>query len=135
VGTFESNVTDGGTWQNLYTGAYCDYNNDVSNVAIYGRLNNWNAIADSPNTGATNEGGFTALPGSYSNAEGVGFQGMGSSPFLMQPCIQLPSSRTRLVKPAKVVAAKSAFHLYRFNSPAYSPIVLHLLLHLERRIL
>lgn len=77
MGTFESNVTDGGTWQNLYTGAYCNYHNDVSNVATYGRLYNRNAVADSPNTGATNESGFTALPGGYRNAWGGGFQVIG----------------------------------------------------------
>ena len=113
------NVTDNGTWGGLSTGAYCNYNNDVNNVAIYGRLYNWYAVdtslniapsgwhvptdaewkqlemylgmsqagADmlgwrgtveggkmketgtthwnSPNTGATNESGFSALPGGF----------------------------------------------------------------------
>jgi uncharacterized protein (TIGR02145 family) len=112
-------VTDNSTWRFLATGAYCEYNNDVNNVAIYGRLYNWYAVADSrniapagwhvasdaewkqlemtlgmsqaqadsidwrgtteggklkevgtihwstPNTGATNESGFSALPGGY----------------------------------------------------------------------
>jgi uncharacterized protein (TIGR02145 family) len=111
------NVSDSGTWDNLSTGAYCDYNNDVNNVAAYGRLYNWYAVDDSrnlapegwhvptdeewkqlemylglsqaeadaigfrgtdeggklkesgtfywqtPNTGATNESDFTAMPG------------------------------------------------------------------------
>ena len=126
------NVTDNSTWAGLTAGAYCEYNNDVNNVAVYGRLYNWYAVSDSrniapegwhvptdaeykqlemylgmsqseadntdfrgtdeggklketgtthwysPNTGATNESGFTALPGgdrlsngSYTNA-GVG---------------------------------------------------------------
>ena len=111
------NVTDNTEWSGLSTGAYCDYDNDIGNVAVYGRLYNWYAVdssaniapegwhvateeewqqlevligisqatADSigrhgtdeggklkesdtthwfsPNTGATNESGFTALPG------------------------------------------------------------------------
>jgi len=108
-----SNVTDDGTWETLTTGAYCEYNNDIGNVATYGRLYNWfavddsrniapegwhvpsqadwqilidylggNAIAggkmkeagtahwDDPNTGATNESGFTALPGGYRSLGG-----------------------------------------------------------------
>ena len=113
------NVTDAPTWVGLTTGAYCEYNNDVNNVATYGRLYNWYAVADSrniapagwhvasdaewkqlemtlgmsqaqadsidwrgtteggklkeagtthwntPNTGATNESSFSALPGGY----------------------------------------------------------------------
>lgn len=95
-------------WENLNTGAYCEYDNDSNNVEIYGRLYNWYALSDSrdlspdgwhvpsdvewetlidylggsgiaggklkeagtehwydPNFGATNESGFTALPGGY----------------------------------------------------------------------
>jgi len=102
------NVTDSATWGGLTTGAYCDYNNDVSNVVDYGRLYNWFAANDSrniapigwhvpsdaewqtlvdylggaavaggklketgtthwssPNTGATNESEFSALPGGF----------------------------------------------------------------------
>lgn len=43
------NVTDGATWEGLTTGAYCEYNNDINNVAIYGRLYNWYAVNDSRN--------------------------------------------------------------------------------------
>lgn len=100
------NVTDNGAWAGLSTGAYCEYDNDINNVAVYGRLYNWYAVDDGrniapegwhvptdaewqtlvdylggdavaggklketgtthwndPNTGATNESGFTALPG------------------------------------------------------------------------
>jgi uncharacterized protein (TIGR02145 family) len=118
------NVTDNATWAGLTTGAYCEYNNDINNVAIYGRLYNWYAVADSrniapegwhvptdaewkqlemylgmsqteadatdwrgtteggtlkengtthwfdPNTGATNESGFSGLPGGYRNSGG-----------------------------------------------------------------
>jgi uncharacterized protein (TIGR02145 family) len=110
-------VTDGGEWDDLSSGAYCEYNNDPANVETYGRLYNWSAVDDSrnlapegwhvptdaewkqlemylgmsqaeadgtewrgtdeggklketgtthwqsPNEGATNESGFTALPG------------------------------------------------------------------------
>jgi uncharacterized protein (TIGR02145 family) len=113
------NVTDAGVWTSLTTGAFCEYNNNVNNVATYGRLYNWYSVNDSrniapagwhvpsdadwkqlemtlgmsqsqadatgirdttegakmkeagtthwltPNTGATNESGFSALPGGY----------------------------------------------------------------------
>ena len=101
-------VTDPVEWMNLTTGAWCYYNNDPANEAIYGKLYNWYAIVDPrglapegchipsdaewtilttylggenvasgklkevgtnhwnfPNTGATNESGFTALPGGF----------------------------------------------------------------------
>jgi uncharacterized protein (TIGR02145 family) len=100
------NVTDSISWSVLSTGAYCNYGNDINNVAVYGRLYNWYAGDDSRNiapegwhvptdaewdtlvnylggfsfagekmkemgtnhwdglnTGATNESGFSALPG------------------------------------------------------------------------
>jgi len=43
-GTNIPNVTDDTEWGNLTTGAYCNYNNDQSNVATYGRLYNWYAV-------------------------------------------------------------------------------------------
>jgi hypothetical protein len=43
------NVTDGATWAGLTTGAYCEYNNNINNVAIYGRLYNWYAVNDGRN--------------------------------------------------------------------------------------
>lgn len=108
------NITDNKEWINLSTGAYCNFNNDVGNVAIYGRLYKGYAINDirgiapegwhvptdvewqtlmnylggnylvaggklkgtgtaywtSPNTGATNETGFAALPGGYRGPNG-----------------------------------------------------------------
>jgi len=105
------NVTDGVEWSNLSNGACCSYDKADSNIAIYGLLYNWFAVADSqniapagwhvpsnlewqvlvdylggdpvaggkmkasgtiqsgdglwqePNEGATNESGFSALPG------------------------------------------------------------------------
>lgn len=95
-------------WFSLYSGAYCDYDNNSNYADSYGRLYNWYAVKDSrniapvgwrvptnsdwnkltlflgngnsviaggamketgtihwksPNTDATNKGGFTALPG------------------------------------------------------------------------
>jgi len=109
------NITDGAIWGGLTSGAYCNYNNDINNSAVYGRLYNWYAVSDkrniapsgwhvasnaewkilidflgkeivaggkmreigtshwNPNFGATNESGFTALPG--------GSRGWGPGPF------------------------------------------------------
>ena len=128
------NVTDGGAWDGLTTGAYCEYNIEVNNVATYGRLYNWYAVADSrniapegwhvpsddewkqlemylgmsqaeadstgyhctdeggklkevgttqwadPNTGATNESGFSALPGGCRDRGGY-FDYLGSNAY------------------------------------------------------
>ena len=43
------NVTDSAQWVGLTTGAYCNYNNEASLAATYGRLYNWYAAADSVN--------------------------------------------------------------------------------------
>jgi uncharacterized protein (TIGR02145 family) len=40
-------VTDATDWINLTTGAWCYYNNDSANGAIYGKLYNWYAVNDS----------------------------------------------------------------------------------------
>lgn len=127
-------ITKDETWQILQIGAYCNYNNDTSNVATYGRLYNWFTVDDnrdlapvgwhvpsdnewkqlemylgmsqseademgyfrgtvggkmkatgtiegcdgwwsSPNTGATNSSGLSALPGSLRLYNG-GFGGL-----------------------------------------------------------
>lgn len=39
-------VTDATAWSALSTGAWCHYNNDPANDAIYGKLYNWYAIND-----------------------------------------------------------------------------------------
>ena len=39
-------VTDPAVWGNLTTGAWCYYNNDPANGAIYGKLYNWYAVTD-----------------------------------------------------------------------------------------
>lgn len=106
-------VTDIVAWSNLTTGAVCDYSNDATKSAVYGKLYNWYAVNSnklcptgwhapskaewesfdnalggasvaggkiketgtthwlSPNTGATNESGFTALGGGYRNYQGA----------------------------------------------------------------
>ena len=44
-GTIIPEVTDPTTWASLTTGAWCYYNNDPANGAIYGKLYNWFAVA------------------------------------------------------------------------------------------
>ncbi|MGB2292435.1 MAG: FISUMP domain-containing protein, partial [Flavobacteriales bacterium] len=39
-------VIENGIWDVLNTGARCDYGNDPSNVATYGRMYNWYAATD-----------------------------------------------------------------------------------------
>jgi uncharacterized protein (TIGR02145 family) len=129
-GTIIPQVTDPAAWTSLTTGAWCYYNNDPANGAIYGKLYNlyavlgihsaasfsdpslrkelsptgwrvsvnrvdadeWTILSDylgglsiaggkmkeigtshwtSPNAGATNSSGFTALPGGYRESNGI----------------------------------------------------------------
>jgi uncharacterized protein (TIGR02145 family) len=43
------NVNDGGLWSALTSGAYCNYNNDLTTGKTYGHLYNWTAVTDSRN--------------------------------------------------------------------------------------
>jgi uncharacterized protein (TIGR02145 family) len=43
------NIKDSALWVNYSSGAYCDYDNDTSNVKTYGRLYNWYAASDQRN--------------------------------------------------------------------------------------
>jgi uncharacterized protein (TIGR02145 family) len=104
------NITDNNAWDDLETGATCDFDNKPRNSKTYGKLYNWYAVCDSrniapagwhvptdaewkiltdylggrsvaggklketgttywkrPNIGATNESGFSALPGGHRN--------------------------------------------------------------------
>ena len=113
-------VSSESEWSKLTTSAYCNFNNDVNNVAVYGRLYNFFAVADSRgiapsgwhvatdadwttlsnflggevlaggkmketgtshwqsvNTGATNETGFTALPGGMRHSSDGSFGQLG----------------------------------------------------------
>jgi uncharacterized protein (TIGR02145 family) len=118
------NVKNSSQWQNLTTGAWAYYNNDIQLENPYGKLYNWYTVADSrnvcptgwhvpsdsewktltnyldtiilgginftggamksigtqywlsPNTGATNESGFSGLPGG--NRSDWDFSGIGS---------------------------------------------------------
>jgi uncharacterized protein (TIGR02145 family) len=113
-------VTDATEWAGLTTGAWCYYNNDPLNGAIYGKLYNWYAVNDprglapqgwhiptdaewttlcnllggsataggkmkttgttrwTSNTNATNESGFSGLPGGERNVYGT-FVNIGSN--------------------------------------------------------
>ena len=46
TGTDISNVTDNGSWNNLSTGAWAYYDNNITNDATYGKLYNWYAVSD-----------------------------------------------------------------------------------------
>lgn len=41
------NISSASEWSKLSTGAYCNYDNTSGNSAIYGKLYNWYAVADS----------------------------------------------------------------------------------------
>jgi uncharacterized protein (TIGR02145 family) len=43
-GTPIPNITDNGAWASTNSGAYCNYNNDPSNAAVFGRLYNSYAV-------------------------------------------------------------------------------------------
>jgi len=117
-------VRDPQEWTELTTGAWCYFNNNPANGAIYGKLYNWYAVNDprglapqgwhipsdaewqmlvdhlggsavaggklkeqgtkhwdSPNTGASNESGFSALPGGHRDFLDGNYIDMGTVPF------------------------------------------------------
>ena len=117
-------VQDATQWANLTTGAWCYYNNNTANGAVYGKMYNWYAVNDprglapsgyhiptddewtslinclgggsiaggkmkeagtgfwlTPNTGATNESGFTGLPGGYRRSDNGSFNYIGNLGF------------------------------------------------------
>jgi uncharacterized protein (TIGR02145 family) len=114
-----ANVTDT-TWTQLSTGAWCHYDNNTANDAIYGKLYNWYTTVDprglcpagwhvptdaewtvltdylggesvaggkmktitgwnAPNTSATNESGFSGLPGGFRSINTGTFYSVGLS--------------------------------------------------------
>jgi uncharacterized protein (TIGR02145 family) len=54
-GTPIPQVTDPTEWASLTTGAWCYYNNDPANGAIYGKLYNWYAVAGIHDTASLND--------------------------------------------------------------------------------
>jgi uncharacterized protein (TIGR02145 family) len=48
-----SNLTDPKAWENLTSGAYCIYDNSLTNNLIYGKLYNWYAVNDLRNIAPT----------------------------------------------------------------------------------
>jgi uncharacterized protein (TIGR02145 family) len=48
-GSIIPNVKDGMLWSKLSTGAWCNFDNDTGHDATYGKLYNWNAVADGRN--------------------------------------------------------------------------------------
>lgn len=151
-----SNITDNSLWVYTSAGAYCWYNNDILNKAVYGALYNGFAVKDSrniaplgwhvatrdewntiisflggvttagskmkesgtnhwttPNSDATNESGFTALPGGYRHKNTGAFQYMGTNSFYRTGTEELNSGYD------------SAYHIMLFNinanvTPSYS---------------
>lgn len=132
-GTVISNVIDNIEWCQSKTGAYCWYNNNSVNKAVYGALynwytvstnklcpNGWNVPSDaewttlityiggesgnggklkeagtthwaSPNTGATNETGFTAVPGGLRSSMDGNFFDIGGTCILYSSDEEVPT--------------------------------------------
>ena len=88
-------VQDASAWASLTTGAWCHYNNDPANDAIYGKLYNWYAVNDSRGLAPTgfhvptdteltavtdmkDPARFAGLPGGYRDSYGGAFYYIGS---------------------------------------------------------
>jgi uncharacterized protein (TIGR02145 family) len=48
-GDYIPEVTGTAAWAALFTGAYCKFNNDINNIALYGLMYNWYAVNESRN--------------------------------------------------------------------------------------
>lgn len=118
-GSIIPNVTNDAAWTGLSSGAWCNYENNASYDATYGKLYNWYTVADSrnvcptgwhvpthsewivltdflggqsaaggkmktitgwqsPNIAATNESGFSGLPGGLRRLNNGTFDGIGN---------------------------------------------------------
>ena len=81
-------IQDASAWANLTIGAWCHYDNDPANDAIYGKLYNWYAVNDSRGlapsgfhvptdteltavTDMKDPAGFAGLPGGFRNFDGM----------------------------------------------------------------
>jgi uncharacterized protein (TIGR02145 family) len=60
-----SNITVDASWQELTTGAYCDYNNTPSNSTSYGRLYNWYVVDNNAATMEASNGSKNVCPTSW----------------------------------------------------------------------
>jgi uncharacterized protein (TIGR02145 family) len=128
-----ANVTDIAAWMQLSSGAWCHYDNNTANDAIYGKLYNWYTTVDprslcpagwhvptdaewtvlteylggesvaggkmksttgwdAPNVAATNESGFSGLPGGLRYGNDGTFNGVGRYGYWLSSSEYSPSS-------------------------------------------
>lgn len=146
------NVANDILWQDLTSGAYSDFNNEIAKGNIYGRLYNGDAVLDSrevcpvgwhipnsaeftelqtyiggvtqggalkevgtshwnsPNTGATNATGFTALPGGHRNAGSDGFVEIGHAATFWQKNISADTSYCWVLTSPSSLFMQTSYH-------------------------